>query len=86
MKKTSLIILQVTLSLFVRAQTGPDELFFKDRLQPVSEENIFKTEGYFIWGAPLSKEKMGCTICFTPGGKKNIPSLAGRPIPRLHMR
>jgi alpha-L-fucosidase len=26
-----------------------DQLFFKDRLLPVSEENIFKTEGYYNW-------------------------------------
>lgn len=30
-------------------------LFFKDRLQPLSEENIFKTEGYYNWGGSIIK-------------------------------
>jgi hypothetical protein len=30
------------------SQHAPDDLSFKDRLQPLAEENIFKTEEYFI--------------------------------------
>ncbi len=32
-----------------------DDLFFKDRLQPLSQGNIFKTEGYYNWGASIIK-------------------------------
>ncbi len=32
-----------------RGQEKSDSLFFKDRLQPLSEDNIFKTEGYYNW-------------------------------------
>ena len=41
--------------LLTSSNTQPvnNRLFFKDRLQPVSEENIFKTEGYFNWGSSI---------------------------------
>ncbi|WP_232625249.1 alpha-L-fucosidase [Pareuzebyella sediminis] len=39
----------------VDAQSRPDTLFFKDRLQPISEENIFSTEGYYNWGPSIIK-------------------------------
>ena len=34
---------------------NPDTLFFKDRLMPLSEDNIFKTAGYYNWGASIIK-------------------------------
>jgi len=40
-------------------QTRADVLFFKDRLQPVSEENVLRTEGYYNWGASIIKGKDG---------------------------
>lgn len=42
---------------FSNAQSRPDTLFFKDRLQKVSEDNIFKTEGYYNWGPSIIKGK-----------------------------
>lgn len=33
----------------------PDTLFFKDRMQPITEDNVFKTEGYYNWGASIIK-------------------------------
>lgn len=59
-------LLKPVLSLFVvflflgaNAQNRPDTLFFKDRLQPVGENNIFKTKGYYNWGASIIKSKNG---------------------------
>jgi alpha-L-fucosidase/predicted GH43/DUF377 family glycosyl hydrolase len=43
----------VSLSLF--GQNHPDQLFYKDRLQPVSEENIFKSKDYFNWCSSIVK-------------------------------
>ena len=37
------------------SQSKEDTLFFKDRLQPISEENIFKTEGYYNWCSSITK-------------------------------
>jgi len=39
----------LVLSVAGYSQSKPDMLFFKDRLQPLSPENIFKTEGYYNW-------------------------------------
>lgn len=37
----------------------PDKLFFKDRLQTISQKNIFKTEGYYNWGASIIRGNDG---------------------------
>ncbi len=37
------------------SQSSPDNLFFKDRLQPLEEENIFRTEGYYNWCSSIIK-------------------------------
>jgi alpha-L-fucosidase len=37
------------ISLCIFSQARPDILFFKDNLQSLSPENIFKTEGYYNW-------------------------------------
>jgi len=36
-----------------------DDLFPRDRLQPVANENVFKTEGYFNWGSSILKGEDG---------------------------
>jgi len=41
------------------AQSRPDILYFKDRLQPLDKENIFKTEGYYNWCSSILKTKDG---------------------------
>ena len=51
-------------------QTRPDVLFFKDRLQPVSEENMLKTEGYYNWGASIIKDEDGKYHLFYSRWKK----------------
>ncbi len=35
--------------------THPDILFFKDRIQPLEKQNVFKTPGYYNWGASIIK-------------------------------
>lgn len=51
-------------------QTRADVLFFKDRLQPVSEENVLRTEGYYNWGASIIKGKDGKFHLFYSRWKK----------------
>ncbi len=50
----------------------PDTLFFKDRLQEISEDNIFKTEGYFNWGASIIKGEDGKYHLFYSRWKKEL--------------
>ena len=49
-------------------QSQEDNLFLYDKIGTISEDNIFKTEGYYNWGASIIKEK---------DGKKDIIFLAG---------
>ena len=42
-----------------QAQERPDLLFFKDRLQAVQTDNIFKTDGYYNWGPSIIKGNDG---------------------------
>ncbi len=52
-------------------KTKPDNLFFRDFLQPVSPEtNIFKTEGYYNWGSSIIKAKNGSYHLFYSRWKK----------------
>ena len=41
------------------AQVAEDDLYLYDRFQPVSSENIFKTDGYYNWGGSIIKGKDG---------------------------
>ena len=74
MAKGSFITILTVLFLFLTdgafAQERPDTLFFKDRLQPLSKENIFKTEGYYNWGASIIKGKGGTYHLFYSRWKK----------------
>lgn len=61
------------LSLQTHAQIAhPDTLFFKDRLQPITEDNIFKTEGYYNWGASIIKGDDGKYHLFYARWKKEL--------------
>ncbi len=42
--------------LLVHAQGGEDDLYLFDNFKPVSQENIYKTEGYYNWGSSIIKE------------------------------
>lgn len=50
----------------------PDTLFFKDRFQPISEANIFKTEGYYNWGSSIIKGEDGKYHLFYSRWKKEL--------------
>ncbi len=45
--------------LLVNAQGGEDDLYLFDNFKAVSQENIFKTEGYYNWGSSIIKERDG---------------------------
>jgi len=67
----SLFLLFLVISVSnLHGQEHPDNLFFKDRLQPVSEDNIFKTEGYYNWGASIIKGDDGKYHLFYARWKK----------------
>jgi alpha-L-fucosidase len=55
--------------LFASAQK-PDDLFLRDRLQALSGENIFKTEGYYNWCTSMVKGKDGKYHLFYSRWKK----------------
>jgi len=55
MKKNLFIIGLVILFLNTSAQENPDNLFLRDKLQAISEQNIFKTDGYFNWCSSIVK-------------------------------
>lgn len=50
----------------------PDTLFFKDRILPITEDNILKTEGYYNWGASIIKEEDGKYHLFYSRWKKEL--------------
>lgn len=53
------------------AQSKADTFFFKDRMQPLSPDNIFKTKGYYNWGASIIKDKGGTYHLFYSRWKKD---------------
>ncbi|MFV0269038.1 MAG: glycoside hydrolase family protein, partial [Draconibacterium sp.] len=55
MRKLIFTALLLFLARAAFPQNHPDQLFFKDRLQPISEENIFKTEDYYNWCSSMVK-------------------------------
>jgi alpha-L-fucosidase len=57
--KSILIFLISLFTLDSIAQDNPDNFFLRDQLEPVNEDNFFKTEGYYNWGASIIKGKDG---------------------------
>ena len=55
MKTGFFLILILFLSLNINAQKSSDDIRMYDDFQELSEDNIFKTEGYFNWGASIIK-------------------------------
>lgn len=55
MRHFQVIVICLFCYLGAVGQKQPDKLFFKDRLQPISENNIFKTKGYYNWGTSIIK-------------------------------
>ncbi|HUX96542.1 MAG TPA: alpha-L-fucosidase [Bacteroidales bacterium] len=58
-KKYNLISLLIILYFTASAQSRPDNLFFKERLQPISEDNIFKTKEYYNWCSSIIRTSDG---------------------------
>ncbi|WP_239985875.1 MULTISPECIES: alpha-L-fucosidase [Arenibacter] len=52
------------------AQNGEDDLYLFDNFGQVSEDNIFKTEGYYNWGSSIIKERDGKYHLFYSRWKK----------------
>lgn len=55
MKRISLLTLALGLVMALFAQNQPDVLFFKDRLEPATEKNLFRTDGYYNWCSSVIK-------------------------------
>ena len=70
LKEPILLLLLCSYSYMLRAQELTDNLFLRDRLQPVEEHNIFKTDGYFNWGASIIKGNDGKYHMFYSRWKK----------------
>lgn len=64
------ILLLITFLGF--AQQGVDDLYLYDNFEPISEDNIFKTEGYFNWGTSIIKDKKGKYHLFYSRWKKEV--------------
>ncbi len=60
MKKTGVTIaMYIFFMLGAIAQESTDDLRIYDNFEPLSSENIFKTEGYYNWGASITKDSKG---------------------------
>lgn len=70
MKKSAILLVFMMFWLWGFGQEHTDKLFFKDRLQPISEENIFQTEGYYNWGSSIIKGDDGKYHLFYSRWKK----------------
>lgn len=70
MKKLHLFIVILFITQLSFSQSKEDTLFFKDRLQPISEENIFKTEDYYNWCSSIIKGDDGQYHLFYSRWKK----------------
>jgi alpha-L-fucosidase len=56
--------------LLAHAQGGEDDLYLYNDFKEVSQENIFKTEGYYNWGSSIIKERDGKYHLFYSRWKK----------------
>jgi len=71
MKKiTNVFLWLLLICTSLRAQERQDLLSFKDRIQPVTEVNFFKTEGYYNWCPSMLKDKNGVFHLFYSRWKK----------------
>ncbi|POY39296.1 hypothetical protein C3K47_02020 [Solitalea longa] len=70
--KPLLLFLLLTAGLQVFAQNQSDTLSFKDRLQPITQDNIYKTDGYYNWCPSIIKGKDGKYHLFYSRWKKEF--------------
>ena len=54
-QKFLFVFIIVLVSFNLIGQNKADNLKFKDQLQPLSDENIFKTDGYYNWCSSIVK-------------------------------
>jgi len=69
MKFLSLLIL-LLLSAEIVVQAQQDDLYLFDKISKISEDNVFKTKGYYNWGTSIIKEKEGSYHLFYSRWKK----------------
>ncbi|HRO45746.1 alpha-L-fucosidase [Agriterribacter sp.] len=69
-KRYLLLVTCFVNSLWLFGQSVPDVLFFKDKLQPITEDNIFKTDGYYHSGSSIIKGNDGKYHLFYSRWKK----------------
>ena len=58
------------MTMWVSAQPSKDDLYLYDKVQTITEDNIFKTEGYYNWGASIHQDKRGIYHLFYSRWKK----------------
>ncbi len=71
MKSCLLTIGLVIVFFHIPAQENPDVLFIRDNFQSLSNDNIFKTKGYYNWGASIIKGDDGKYHLFYSRWKKD---------------
>ena len=69
MKKKYLLFL-LLISFTVYSQKNTDNLRLYDNFEPINQDNIFKTEGYYNWGSSIIKGKDGKYHIFYSRWKK----------------
>jgi len=69
-KSSTLLIVLIFSAIATLGQDKINQLFFRDRLQPITEENVFKTEGYHNWCSSIIKGKDGKYHLFYSRWKK----------------
>ncbi len=71
MIKKLFITLFILVSFCVTSQEDTDNLRLYDNFEPIDQENIFKTEGYYNWGSSIIKGKDGKYHLFYSRWKKS---------------
>lgn len=68
--KYQLTLILAFILQFLWAQTQADDLYLYDKISSVSEDQIFKTEGYYNWGSSIIKGPAGKYHLFYSRWKK----------------
>jgi len=69
--RSILVFMSVIVWGSLPASAEPDRLSFRDRLQPLSAENIFKTDGYYNWCTSIVQGEDGRYHLFYSRWKKD---------------
>ena len=71
MNKLTMLLAVLILGLMTSCKIKTDDLSFKDQIQSISKENIFKTEGYYNWCSSTIKGEDGKYHLFYSRWKKD---------------